>query len=101
GRPKADRQYYYNVPGHKAMLAATEEYACDASAVVHTDPRDLTALGRMLAFLRSIDGPRLPALANIGVIDDGSAETGEVLNLLARRKLLFRLVQAQDPTLDP
>ena len=97
---KADRQYYYNVPWHKAMLAAAEAYACDASAVVHPDPRDLTALGRMLAFLRSIDGPRLPALANIGVIDDGSAETGEVLNLLARRNLLFRVVQAPDPTLD-
>ena len=95
-----DRQYYYSVPWHKSALAAAEAYASGVDAVVHPDPRDLTALGSMLAFLRSIDGPRLPALANIGIIDDGSAETGEVLNLLARRNLLFRVVQASDPALD-
>jgi hypothetical protein len=95
-----DRQYYYNAPWRKAPLAAAEAYAYGANAVVHPDSRDLTALGRMLAFLRSIDGPRLPAFANIGVIDDGSAETGEVLNLLARRNLLFRVVQTADPALD-
>jgi len=94
------RQYYYNVPWRKATLAAAEAYAYGASAVVHPDSRDLAALGRMLAFLRSIDLPLLLPLANIGVIDDGSPETGEVLNLLARRNLLFRMVQAADAALD-
>jgi len=68
--------------------------------VVHPDPRDLTALGSMLAFSAEHRRARLPALANIGIIDDGSAETGEVLNLLARRNLFFRVVQASDPALD-
>ncbi|HKW99555.1 MAG TPA: hypothetical protein VJN43_17580 [Bryobacteraceae bacterium] len=92
--------YYYETPRGKAVLAAAEAYAWDAEAVVHPDSQDLDAFGRMLAFLRSIDQPRLPQLANIGVVDDGSARTGEVLNLLARRNLLLRVVNKPDPKLD-
>jgi hypothetical protein len=39
-------------------------------------------------------------MANIGVIDDGSSETGELMNLLTRRNLLYRIVPAPDPKLD-
>ena len=42
----------------------------------------------------------MPALANIGVIDDKSEEIDEVLNLLGRRNLLYRVVSEPDPTLD-
>ena len=42
----------------------------------------------------------MPALANIGVIDDGSAASGELMNLLSRRNLLYRIVTAPDPHLD-
>ena len=55
---------------------------------------------RMLKFLGAIDRPRLPVKANIGVIDDGSAAMGEVLNLLARHNLLFRVIPAPDPKYD-
>ena len=58
------------------------------------------SFGRMLAFLKHIDRPPLPAMANIGLIDDGSEITGEAMNLLARRNLLFRVVKAPDPKLD-
>ena len=34
----------------------------------------------------------LPDVADFAVVDDGSAETGEVMNLLARRNLLFQPV---------
>jgi len=34
----------------------------------------------------------LPDVADVGVVDDGSPLTGEVMNLLARRNLLFRPV---------
>jgi hypothetical protein len=54
----------------------------------------------MLQFLREIPELDLPAIANIGVIDDGSPETGEVMNLLSRRNLLYRIVTAPDPHLD-
>jgi hypothetical protein len=95
-----DRRYYYDVPRGKAMLAAAEAHAYGADAVVHPDPQDLAAFGLMLRFLCKIDQPPLPAMANIGIIDDSSAQTGEVLNLLARRNLLFRVVPAPDPKLD-
>ena len=42
----------------------------------------------------------MPILANIGVIDDGSPQTGELMNLLSRRNLLYRIVSAPDPHLD-
>ncbi len=92
--------YYYDVPWRKAALAAAEAYAYGVDAVVHPDPRDLPAFGRMLAFLRTVDGPREPVLANIGIIDDGSEETGEILNLMARRNLLFQVIPAPDPRYD-
>ena len=94
------RAYYYNVPWRKAALATAEAYAYGAEAVIHPELRDLPALGRMLTFLRGMESPELPARANIGIIDDGSAATGEVLNLLARRNLLARVVAAPDPKYD-
>ena len=92
--------YYYGVPWRKAALAAAEAYANGVDAVVHLDPRELATFGKMLAFLRTIDVPPLPAMANIGIVDDGSDETGEVMNLMARRNLLFRVVTAPDPDCD-
>jgi hypothetical protein len=55
----------------------------------------------MLEFLRGIpEIGDLPILANIGVIDDGSPDTGELMNLLSRRNLLYRIVPAPDLHLD-
>ncbi len=92
--------YYYDVPWRKAVLAAAEAFVYGADAVVHPEARDLAAFGQMLGFLRSIDGPPLPVEANIGIIDDGSEETGEVLNLLSRKNLLYRVVAAPDANYD-
>ena len=51
----------------------------------------------MLAFLRDVRAPGADAaLADVGVVDDGSEEMGEVMNLLSRRNLLFELVRARD-----
>jgi hypothetical protein len=44
--------------------------------------------------------PELPSRVNIGFLDDGSPESGEFMNLLVRRNLLFRIVKAPDPKLD-
>jgi len=96
-RDRGGHAYYYNVPWRKAPLAAAEAYVYGVEAVIHPDARDIGAFGQMLAFLRNIDRPPMPVMANIGIIDDGSAATGEVLNLMARRNLLFQLVQAPDP----
>ena len=93
-------QYSYDTPWRKAALAAAEAYVYGVDAVVHPEPRDLTAFGEMLAFLKSIDQPALPVMANIAILDDGSDEMGEVLNLLSRRNLLYRVVRAPDPAYD-
>ena len=95
-----ERAYSYDVPWRKAALAAAEAYAYGAEAAIHPEPRDLPALGRMLAFLRGLESADFPGLANIGIMDDGSAATGEVLNLLARRNLLARVVKAPDSKYD-
>src|SRR5258708_32319311 len=48
----------------------------------------------MLTFLEGLPPADLPAIADLGVIDDGSAITGEAMTLLARRNLLYQVVKA-------
>ena len=80
--------------GQAASLAAAEAYAYGGDALLTIDGDDLEAVGQMLAFLRDVTPSDAPALADLGVVDDGSPLLGEVLNLLVRRNLLFRLVAA-------
>ncbi|HMJ86372.1 MAG TPA: hypothetical protein VK504_24510 [Vicinamibacterales bacterium] len=91
-RPAA--KFIYDVPAGKAALAAAEAFASGADAVLRIDAADLGALGAMLAFLATVPAVELPAVSDFAVVDDGSAVTGEVMNLLARRNLLFQAVQA-------
>jgi hypothetical protein len=91
--------YSYEVNGPAAGLAAAEAFAYHARALVSTDEAGLQPLGRMLRFLRGLEHPELPAFADIGVIDDGSFETGELMTMLARGNLLYRIVEAPDPSL--
>jgi hypothetical protein len=51
----------------------------------------------MLGFIKNLTGENYPPVADIGVVDDKSPETGEVMNLLARRNLLFKVVAAPAP----
>lgn len=83
----------------KATLAAAEAFAYQAEAILKIDPADLPAAGKMLAFLRDLPPANLPPVADIGLIDDGSPATGEVMNLLTRRNLLFKLVSKPSPQL--
>ena len=99
-RDRGRKAYYYDVAWRKAALAAAEAYVYGVEAVIHPDARDVGTLGQMLDFLRSIERPPMPVMANIGIIDDGSEETGEVLNLMSRRNLLFQVVQTPDPKYD-
>jgi hypothetical protein len=89
---KAGGQYLYDAPAGRVALAAAEAFAYGADAMLRVEPSDLGDLGRMLAFLREAPPPDLPAVTDIAVVDDGSALVGEVMNLLARRNLLFRAV---------
>jgi hypothetical protein len=91
---------YEKLPERTAPLAAAEAHAWGADALLEPAPGDADKLKAMLAFIEGIDAPRLPQVANIGLIDDGSEEMAEVMNLLSRRNLLYRVVTAPDPRLD-
>jgi hypothetical protein len=87
-------EYAYNVPAGKAALAAAEAFAYGTDAVLTIDPADARHAGEMLTFLEGLPAADLPPVADLAVIDDGSAMTGEVMNLLARRNILFEAVRA-------
>jgi hypothetical protein len=91
---------YYSAAKDKADLCAAEAFVYGSPALVRVDPDGLERFAAMLRFLKSVDSPPLPPRANIGFVDDGSPEAGEVMNLLTRRNLLFRIVSAPDPHLD-
>ena len=93
---RPEGKFYYDVTGEQAALAAAEAFAYGIAATIKTDGAGLKPLGAMLAFLRSIPGEPLPPVADIGYIDDGSRASGEVMNLMLRDNLLFRLVTAPD-----
>jgi hypothetical protein len=91
------RTYYYDVSDDSVSIAMAESFSRNVAAVIHGGA---VTFGQMLAFLKRIDQPAMPAMANIGIVDDGSDITGEAMNLLARRNLLFRVVKAPDSKLD-
>jgi len=90
-------KYVYDVPAGKAALAAAEAFAYGADAVLRIDPADVGILGGMLAFLEALPAVDLPTVSDVAIVDDGSSIAGEVMNLLARRNLLFQVVQAPSP----
>jgi hypothetical protein len=90
-------RYWCNAPAGKAALAAAEAFAYRADEIVALDPADLESAGRMLAFLSSVSDAGLPPVADVAVVDDGSLALGEVLNLMARRNLLFEVVKDPAP----
>jgi hypothetical protein len=90
-------QYRYDLPAGKATLAAAEAYAYGADAILKIAAADLESIGQMLAFLSQVKPDSSPPVADLVVVDDGSAPTGEVMNLLVRRNLLFKVASAPDP----
>ena len=87
-------KYRYDLPAGKATLAAAEVFAYGADALLKIDPADAAGLDAMLKSLEALPAADLPAIADIGVVDDGSPITGEVMNLLARRNLLYQVVKS-------
>ena len=91
---------YANVPAGSASLAAAEAFVFNVDAIINPDPKDLEDLGKMLRFLKANEQAPLPDLVNIGVVDSPSPLLNEVLNLLTRRNLLYKVVPKPDRTLD-
>ena len=91
---------YAKLPAGSAPLAAAEAFVFNVDAILNPDPKDLEELGKMLQFLKANAQPPQSEMANIGVVDSPSPQMGEVLNLLTRRNLLYKVVKAPDPALD-
>ena len=96
----AGKPVYYEAGKGKAALSAAEAFMFGADALIRVLPDDLKSMAEMLAYLKKAGVVSLPALVNIGLVDDGSAIAGEAMNLLTRRNLLFRIVKQPDPKLD-
>jgi hypothetical protein len=94
------RTYLYERPAGGAALAAAEAFAYGIAAGIAAAPEDLEPFAAMQRFLQRVDRPAEPVKANIGIVDDGSDELGEVLNLMARHNLLFQVIRAPDPRYD-
>ena len=90
-------KYVYTVPAGKGALAAAEAFAYGADAILKVEPADLASVGSMMTFLDGLSAVDLPPVADLAVVDDGSPITAEVMNLLARRNLLYQVVQAPSP----
>ena len=90
-------KYVYELPAGKAVLAAAEAHAYGVDVALKIDPSDAGPLGAMLTFLEGLPAGNLPVIADLAIVDDGSAVTGEVMNLLARRNLLYHIVTASSP----
>jgi hypothetical protein len=99
-RRGTDRAFYDKLPAGTAAIAAAESHAYGVDAVLAAEAADLPALGQMLKFLGTVKDVKLPVMANIGVIDDGSPVVGEVLNLLARRNLSYVVEKSENSKLD-
>lgn len=88
---RPEGRFWYEPPGGRAPLALAEAFAYGVDAVVAVAPEDLADAGRALEFLAGVPSLELPAVADATVVDDGSPEIPEVLNLLSRRNILYHV----------
>ena len=92
----SDGAYFYDAAGMSAPVAAAEAFLYGIGALIKTDAGGLEPLARMLDFLQQLEPAEMPPVADIVFIDDGSTEAGEVMNLMTRKNLLFRIAQKPD-----
>jgi hypothetical protein len=88
--------FVYDVKGSRAALAAAESFVWGADALIKTDADGVGPLGAMLRFLGGVAPADLAPVSDIAFQDDGSAASGEVMNLMVKSNLLFRPVRAPD-----
>jgi hypothetical protein len=85
-------QFIYTTRGTQAAIAAAEAFCFGGTALVRTDRSGLRPFAAMIDFLRKLGGNDAPAIADIGFVDDGTDTAAEVMNLMVRNNLLFRVV---------
>jgi hypothetical protein len=93
------RSFIYHVTGEAAALATAEAFTYGTDALIATDAAGAGAFNVMLDFLRQIPPLDVTPVADFGVVDDKSDALGELLNLLTRQNLLYKLEAAPDRSL--
>jgi hypothetical protein len=93
------QSFVYHLTGEAAALAAAEAFAYGTDALVATDAAGADAFNHMLDFLRQIPPLDVTPVTDFGVVDDKSDAAGELLNLLTRQNLLYKLEAAPDRSL--
>ena len=91
-RYPAERFIYDQLPAGKAPLAAAEAFAYGADALLRIAPEDLRLAATTIDYLRRLPVMSFPVVADFTVVDNNAAQIDEVLNLLTRRNLLYRIV---------
>jgi hypothetical protein len=91
------KNFVYQVKGDAVALAAAEAFTYGAAAAISTDAAGENAFGKMLEFLKTVPPAELAPVADFGVVDDGSDAAGELLNLLTRMNLLYKIEKNPDP----
>jgi hypothetical protein len=93
------KSFFYQVTGETAALAAAEAFTYGADALISTDASGNTAFESMLDFLRKVPEVDQAPVGDIGVVDDGSDAVGELMNLLSRMNLLYRIEKGANKNL--
>jgi hypothetical protein len=93
------RSFVYHVSGEAAALATAEAFTYGTDALIATDAAGADAYNHMLDFLRQIQPLDVTPVTDFGVVDDKSDAAGELLNLLTRQNLLYKVETAPDRNL--
>lgn len=89
---QADARFYYDIPANTTTLAAAEAFTFGGQALISTGVNGIEPFAKMSQFLRTINSDQAKPLADIGFIDDNSALSAEVMNLMIRDNLLFKII---------
>src|SRR5258707_9160869 len=87
------KAFVYDVTGNAVTLAMAEAQTAGATAYFRVKPDDLATYQKSASFARGLEAGPLPSRANFGLVDDGTPVMEEVMNLLARRNLLFEPIR--------
>lgn len=94
-RRKPDEKYLCDVKGKPAAaLAMVEGFVAGVNLALDTTPEQKADYDRMGAFLQALPAGPKQAWTNFTISDDGTFQAGEVMNLLSRRNLLYKIVPA-------
>lgn len=92
-RRNPDARFLLEAPAGTAVRAAAEAAAFGADLRLVAQDQERAALEQLAALLAQLPSRSLADVADFAFLDDGSAATGEILNLFTRRNLLFRLAR--------